>query len=81
MLLWTMMMCVDSKFLDRSFVGRTFDESLLADLPSGVDPCGENGEFHTFVHAGPIFNHPILIRSGEPVLRENRFWYCDLLER
>jgi uncharacterized protein (TIGR00290 family) len=75
------LVCVDSKFLDRSFVGRTFDESLLADLPSGVDPCGENGEFHTFVHAGPIFNHPILVRSGEAVLRENRFWYCDLLER
>lgn len=73
------LVCVDSKFLDRSFVGRTFDESLLADLPSGVDPCGENGEFHTFVHAGPIFNHPILVRSGEAVLRENRFWYCDLL--
>ena len=75
------LVCVDSKFLDRSFVGRAFDESLLADLPSGVDPCGENGEFHTFVHAGPIFNHPILVRSGEVVLRENRFWYCDLLER
>ena len=74
------LVCVDSKFLDRSFVGRTFDESLLADLPSGVDPCGENGEFHTFVHAGPIFNHPIPVRSGEVVLRENRFWYCDLLE-
>jgi uncharacterized protein (TIGR00290 family) len=74
------LVCVDSKFLDRSFVGRAFDESLLADLPSGVDPCGENGEFHTFVHAGPIFNHPILVRSGEVVLRENRFWYCDLLE-
>jgi uncharacterized protein (TIGR00290 family) len=75
------LVCVDSKLLDRSFVGRAFDESLLADLPPGVDPCGENGEFHTFVHAGPIFNHPILVRSGEVVLRENRFWYCDLLER
>jgi uncharacterized protein (TIGR00290 family) len=75
------LVCVDSKFLDRSFVGRTFDESLLADLPSGVDPCGENGEFHTFVHAGPIFDYPILVRLGEAVLRENRFWYCDLLER
>jgi len=71
--------CVDSKFLDQSFAGRAFDESLLADLPHGVDPCGENGEFHTFVHAGPIFNHPIPIRLGEIVLRENRFWYCDLL--
>ena len=75
------LVCVDSKFLDRSFVGRTFDEALLAALPLGVDPCGENGEFHTFVHAGPIFNHPVLVRSGEVVLHENRFWYCDLLER
>lgn len=73
------LVCADSKVLDRSFVGRAFDESLLADLPSGVDPCGENGEFHTFAHAGPIFNHSIFIKPGETVLRENRFWYCDLL--
>ncbi len=71
--------CVDSKFLDRSFAGRAFDESFLADLPHDVDPCGENGEFHTFVHAGPIFRHSIPIRMGDIVLRENRFWYCDLL--
>ena len=73
------LVCVDSKFLNRSFAGRAFDESLLADLPHDVDPCGENGEFHTFVHAGPIFNRPILVSLGEIVLRENRFWYCDLL--
>jgi uncharacterized protein (TIGR00290 family) len=73
------LVCVDSKSLDRSFVGRAFDKLLLADLPHGVDPCGENGEFHTFVHAGPIFSRPILVRRGEVVLRENRFWYCDLL--
>jgi len=73
------LVCVDSKFLNRSFAGRAFDESLLADLPHDVDPCGENGEFHTFVHAGPIFNRPVLVRLGEIVLRENRFWYCDLL--
>ena len=73
------LVCVDSESLDRSFAGRAFDESLLSDLPPNVDPCGENGGFHTFVHAGPIFNHPILIRLGEIVLRENRFWYCDLL--
>ena len=72
--------CVDSSFLDRSFVGRAFGESFLADLPRGVDPCGENGEFHTFVHAGPIFRRPISIRIGETVLRENRFWFCDLLQ-
>ena len=73
------LVCVDSESLDRSFAGRAFDESLLSDLPPNVDPCGENGEFHTFVYAGPIFNHPILIRLGDIVLRENRFWYCDLL--
>lgn len=71
--------CVDSKHLGRSFVGRAFDESLLADLPSGVDPCGENGEFHTFVHAGPIFSQPIPAQRGEIVLRENQFWFCDLV--
>jgi len=74
------LVCVDSKFLDGSFVGRTFDGSLLADLPRNVDPCGENGEFHTFVYAGPIFSRSIPVRRGEIVLRENRFWYCDLLQ-
>jgi uncharacterized protein (TIGR00290 family) len=73
------LVCVDSNSLDQSFAGRAFDESLLADLPRSVDPCGENGEFHTFVYAGPIFDHPISIRLGETVLRENRFWFCDLL--
>ena len=72
------LVCVDSRVLDRSFAGRAFDESLLADLPRHVDPCGENGEFHTFVNAGPIFSRPISVRQGEIVLRENRFWYCDL---
>jgi uncharacterized protein (TIGR00290 family) len=71
--------CLDSKHLGSSFVGRSFGESLLADLPPGVDPCGENGEFHTFVHAGPIFRKSIPVRRGEVVLRENRFWYCDLI--
>jgi uncharacterized protein (TIGR00290 family) len=71
--------CVDSKQLDSSFVGRTFDRSFLEDLPSKVDPCGENGEFHTFVCAGPIFSQSIAVRKGEIVLREDRFYYCDLL--
>lgn len=71
--------CVDSKQLDGSFVGRTFDHSLLRDLPSGVDPCGENGEFHTFVCAGPIFSQSIPVHKGEIVVREDRFYYCDLL--
>jgi len=71
--------CVDSRQLDGSFVGRTVDQSLLRDLPSGVDPSGENGEFHTFVYDGPIFSQPIPVQKGKVVLRENRFYYCDLL--
>jgi uncharacterized protein (TIGR00290 family) len=71
--------CVDSSQLDGSFVGRNFDRSLLRDLPSGVDPSGENGEFHTFVYSGPIFSQPIAVRKGEIVVRESRFYYCDLL--
>lgn len=69
---------VDHKFLDQSFVGREFDHQFLSDLPKGVDPCGENGEFHSFVYAGPIFNKTILVQKGEVVFRENRFYYCDL---
>ncbi len=65
--------------LSGAFVGREFDRQLLADLPDEVDPCGENGEFHTFVYAGPIFNRPIELRRGEIVLRDERFMYCDLL--
>jgi uncharacterized protein (TIGR00290 family) len=69
---------VDPDQLDPSFVGRSFDEALLADLPAGVDPCGENGEFHTFVHAGPIFAEPIAVEPGEMVMREG-FAFQDLL--
>lgn len=70
--------CVDPAQLDPSFVGRPFDLELLADLPSGVDPCGENGEFHTFVHAGPIFSEPVLIELGETVMRDG-FVFQDVL--
>jgi len=70
--------CVDSSVLDKTFIGRAFDESFLSQLPSTVDPCGENGEFHSFVYDGPIFREPILHTKGEVVLRENRFYYCDL---
>jgi uncharacterized protein (TIGR00290 family) len=70
--------CVDSKALDRKFAGRLFDREFLAELPPGVDPCGENGEFHSFVFNGPIFNSPVKFEPGEVVLRENRFYYCDL---
>ncbi|HEY3040719.1 MAG TPA: diphthine--ammonia ligase [Pyrinomonadaceae bacterium] len=70
--------CVDSKALDQSFAGRVIDESFLSSLPIDVDPCGENGEFHTFVYDGPTFNKPVKFSTGETVLRE-AFWYCDLL--
>jgi uncharacterized protein (TIGR00290 family) len=71
--------CVDSNSLDRKFVGRAFDKQFLSELPSGVDPCGENGEFHSFVYDGPIFRQRILHKTGKVVLKENRFYYCDLL--
>jgi uncharacterized protein (TIGR00290 family) len=57
--------CVDERHLDKTFCGRQFDEAFLADLPQTVDPCGENGEFHTFVHDGPIFSRPIAFTAGE----------------
>lgn len=71
--------CVDTQALPADFAGRDYDEGLLNELPAGVDPCGENGEFHTFVHAGPAFRTPIRFQRGERVLREARFSYCDLL--
>jgi uncharacterized protein (TIGR00290 family) len=70
--------CVDSRQLDGAFAGREFDARLLADLPRSVDPCGENGEFHTFVHAGPILSHPVPARTGEVVCRDGRFHFCEL---
>jgi uncharacterized protein (TIGR00290 family) len=72
------LVCVDPKQLDPKFSGRFFDASLLADFPSNVDPCGENGEFHTFVFAGPIFQHPLKVEKGEVVSRGG-FCFCDLL--
>jgi uncharacterized protein (TIGR00290 family) len=69
---------VDTEQLDPGFVGRRFDAELLADLPAGVDPCGENGEFHTFVDSGPIFDAPIPVALGE-LRDEGRFVYRDLL--
>jgi uncharacterized protein (TIGR00290 family) len=71
------LVCVDSEQLDPSFTGRPFDKELLRDLPPEVDPCGENGEFHTFVHAGPIFREPIGIRLGG-VEERGRFWFRDV---
>lgn len=72
------LVCVDPKQLPSSFIGRDFDQSLLNDLPAGVDPCGEHGEFHSFVHAGPIFSWEIPIVMGEKVERDG-FWFCDVL--
>ena len=82
------LVCVDPRQLASDFVGRDFDETLLRDLPAGADPCGENGEFHSFVYAGPMFSGkmsngktfsgeiPIVI--GEKVERDG-FWFCDVL--
>src|SRR3984893_8782974 len=70
--------CVDPKVLDPSFAGRELDQEFFRDLPPNVDPCGENGEFHTFVFDGPIFRKPIPVRPGEIVERDS-FIYCDLL--
>jgi uncharacterized protein (TIGR00290 family) len=72
--------CVDSQMLDGSFSGRIIDEEFLEDLPEGVDPCGENGEFHSFVFDGPVFNKAVKFTKGEVVLRDERFFYCDLLD-
>jgi uncharacterized protein (TIGR00290 family) len=72
--------CVDTTQLDATFCGREFDESFLADLPASVDPCGENGEFHTCVFAGPLWSAPIPLARGERVLRDARFQYVDLVE-
>ena len=68
---------VDPRKLDRGFAGRRFDRDLLAALPAGVDPCGENGEFHTFVSAGPMFSAPIAVAVG-PVVEREGFVFADV---
>jgi uncharacterized protein (TIGR00290 family) len=70
--------CVDTTQLGAEFAGREFDASLLADLPASVDPCGERGEFHTCVYAGPIFRYPLSVQAGERIRRDGRFEYCDV---
>ena len=70
--------CVDPKKLDGKFAGRQFDSSLLEDLPPMVDPCGENGEFHTFVYDGPIFRESIPVEIGQSILRDG-FQFADVL--
>jgi uncharacterized protein (TIGR00290 family) len=69
--------CVDPRVLDASFAGRELDASFFAELPPGVDPCGENGEFHTFVFDGPVFKSAIAFHTGEKVVRDG-FCFCDL---
>lgn len=72
-----LLVCVDPRKLDSAFAGRSYDERLLAELPAEVDPCGENGEFHTFVHGGPIFRRPIACALGEIVVRDG-FVFADV---
>jgi uncharacterized protein (TIGR00290 family) len=83
--------CVDAEKLDRSFCGRLIDQKFVAELPTGIDVCGENGEFHSFVFNAPFFRQPIEIEIGEIVFRDskskenvdwsNRFYFCDLLPK
>ena len=70
--------CVDPAKLDASFAGREFDAPLLLELPEGIDPCGENGEFHSFVYEAPVFSSPIAVQTGEVVRRDN-FVFADVL--
>jgi len=89
----TIIVSIDSRYLDRSFAGRIFDESFLSDLPDNVDPCGENGEFHSFTFDGPLFKYPVQFEKGDVVYKEYKsaakdgpkedigFWYCDLLAK
>jgi uncharacterized protein (TIGR00290 family) len=72
------LVCVDTTQLDADFAGREFDEKLLVDLPPTVDPCGERGEFHTFVSDGPQFSAAIAYVVGEKILRDERFMFCDI---
>ena len=71
--------CLDPAKLDPSFAGREYDESFLDSLPAGVDPCGENGEFHTFVYESPIFSRPIEVRTGQ-VVKHDGFVFADVAE-
>lgn len=88
----TIVTCINETYLDRSFAGRIIDEAFIKDLPENVDPCGENGEFHTFTFDGPIFKSPVQFKIGETVKKtypnpksdgddegEYVFWFCDLV--
>jgi uncharacterized protein (TIGR00290 family) len=73
------LVCVDTTQLDGAMAGRAYDHGFVAELPASVDPCGERGEFHTFVAAGPGFRRPVGYTVGAQVLRDERFMYCDLM--
>lgn len=75
----TIITCVDTSSLDKKFTGRYFDQRFIEDLPSNVDPCGENGEFHSFVYQSPMFKEEIPFEKGETVLRDGGFCFCDLI--
>ncbi|MEC3874490.1 Dph6-related ATP pyrophosphatase [Chryseobacterium salviniae] len=89
----TIVTCVNETYLDKSFAGRIIDQDFIKNLPKNVDPCGENGEFHTFTFDGPIFKTPVLFRTGETIKKtypkpktneesengEYVFWFCDLI--
>lgn len=70
--------CIDTKVLSKSFAGRVIDASFLRELPANIDPCGENGEFHSFVFDGPIFRKRLPLTVGQEILRES-FYFCDLI--
>lgn len=70
--------CVDSSVLGSEFAGRDYDREFLSQLPGNIDKCGENGEFHTFAYDGPIFKFEVKCIAGEIVLRNGRFYYCDI---
>ena len=71
--------CIDTRKLDKKFAGRVIDTQFLDELPDGVDPCGENGEYHSFVFDGPMFKNKILFQTGEKMLRDSFFYFCDLV--
>ncbi|MGG7440988.1 diphthine--ammonia ligase [Chryseobacterium arthrosphaerae] len=91
----TIVTCVNGTYLDKSFAGRIIDEKFLDDLPENVDPCGENGEFHTFTFDGPVFKSPVMFEIGETVKKTYpkpkaeageedgayTFWFCDLVSK
>ena len=73
--------CVDSEVLGKEFAGREYDRDFLTDLPENIDKCGENGEFHTFTYDGPLFSFSVDCTAGDIVLKDSRFFYCDIVKK